>query len=931
MKNILSMLLLLLSFNSFAQQQPNALALKVREQQNQKANFSKPDLFQFAGQSKAANQFGDLISDGKLLTLDMASLASLYNSAPNTLELELPSGSQAPIVLELVKTQLLTDDFSLVTSTSNGQPIAYQPGVFYRGIVRGDENSLVAISIFEDEIIGVVNTKKEGNMVLGRTDGTAKSTNYIFYRDEDLLLDNSFECGSEDMEVGGIKEGHEGLGGEKVEKCVRAYLEGDFDLVNEKGGATPAANFLTGLFNVVAAIYQNEAITINISQIFTWTTADPYATNSTSAALTSFRNYRTTYNGDVAALISRGAPTGGGIAWVGALCTSYAYSYSYIHSTYNQFPTYSWSVNVLAHEMGHNLGSPHTHACAWNGNNTAIDGCGPAIGASEGCSGPMPTQGTMMSYCHMVNGVGINFSLGFGPQPGDLIRSKITAAACLTTCASACLTVTTNGTNVSCAGGNNATIYATATGGTGPYTYAWSNGGNTQTLYNVAAGTYTVTVTAGSNCTGTGTRIVTAPTAIGTSASVTNTSNGQNNGAINLTVSGGTPGYSFLWSNGANTEDLANIAAGTYTVTVTDSKGCTATRSATVGSSNNNPITLSFVVTNASNGQNNGAVNLTVSGGVAPFTYLWSNGATTEDLTNVAAGTYNVTVTCPTGTKTGSATVGNNSNGCTTASLPDLQSFEGSLGNWSQATNDQMNWSIGSGTTPTPNTGPNGAFHGTYYVFTEATGNANKTAFLLSPCYNIAGINKFQVSLSYNMYGSQMGLLYFQFSLNNGTTWSTLWMKSNNQGTAWQTLSLNFTNNGNTSIRFRVYGKTSNSGDKSDIAVDNFVILQTGNLEQGEPGVSHIVLNPDSEIDAISLSPNPVADELTVAFESKEEVTGKVTISDQTGRISKTEQIETAEGRNYHHIDVSGLPPGMYFLTLENGHYRRVERFVVLR
>jgi hypothetical protein len=205
MKNILTLLLLALSFASIAQQQPNALALKVREQQNQKANFSKPDLFQFAGQSKAANQFGDLISDGKLLTLDMASLASLYNSAPNTLELELPSGSQAPIVLELVKIQLLTDDFSLVTSTSNGQPIAYQPGVFYRGIVRGDENSLAAISIFEDEIIGVVNTKKEGNMVLGRTDGTAKSPNYIFYRDEDLLLDNSFECGSEDMEVGGVK------------------------------------------------------------------------------------------------------------------------------------------------------------------------------------------------------------------------------------------------------------------------------------------------------------------------------------------------------------------------------------------------------------------------------------------------------------------------------------------------------------------------------------------------------------------------------------------------------------------------------------------------------------------------------------------------------------------------------------------------------
>ncbi len=937
MKNFLPLLLLLLPFYSFAQQQPNVLALRVREQKAQKSDFKKPVLFQFAGQSKAANQFGDLVSDGKLLTLDLDNLTSVYKSAPASLEMELPSGSAPPIVLELVKSQLLTEDFSLVTSATNGQPVDYQHGVYYRGIVKGDENSLVAISFFEDEIIGVLSTQKDGNMVLGRIPNaigsTAKSANYIFYKDEDLLLDNSFECGSEEAPVAEGKDDLSNAGGEKVLKCVRAYLEADYDLVNEKGGATAAANFVTGLFNVVAGIYQNEALTVNISQIFTWTTADPYATNSTSAALTSFRNYRPTYNGDVAALISRGAPTGGGIAWVSALCTSYAYSYCYINSTYNQFPTYSWSVNVIAHEMGHNLGSPHTHACAWNGNNTAIDGCGPAVGASEGCTGPIPSQGTMMSYCHLLNGVGINFNLGFGSQPGDLIRSKVTAANCLTTCASACLTVSTNGTNVSCAGGNNGTASATATGNSGPFTYAWSNGGNTQTIINLAAGTYTVTVSAGSNCTGTATRIVTAPAAIGTSVSVTNTSNGQNNGAINLTVSGGTPGYAFSWSNGATTEDLSNLAAGTYTVTVTDSKGCTATKSATVGTSNNNPITLAFVVTNANSGQNNGAINLTVSGGTAPFSFLWSNGAQSEDLVNVAAGTYTVTVSCPTGTKTGSATVGTNSGGgggCTSANLPDLQSFEGSLGNWSQATNDQMDWTIGSGTTPTNNTGPNGAANGTYYVYTEATGNTNKTAYLLSPCYNISGVNTFQVAFNYNMYGSQMGILYFQFSMNNGTSWSSAWAKSGNQGTAWKSLALNFTNNGGSSIRFRFYGKTG-SGEKSDMAVDNFSIVQTGSLTTGKSEEATIVLNPETEARALALSPNPVNENLTVAFQSELGRSGKITVSDQMGRPVKTNFMELAEGNNYVQMDVAHLPAGMYFLTVEDGQNRRVERFVVLR
>ncbi|MBK9014111.1 MAG: T9SS type A sorting domain-containing protein [Saprospiraceae bacterium] len=927
MKNI-SLLICLFVLPFLGHSQSNALAQKVQEAKAQKSVFTNPNLFQFAGLAKSASQFDDLVAEGKLLTLDLGRLKSLYQSGPESLELELPNGDQKPLKLELVRHQLLTEDFTLVTSTSNGQPVDYEPGVYYRGIVQGNENSIAAISIFEDEIIGVVSTSKEGNMVLGRTDGTAKSANYIFYKEDDLLLENNFECGAGEEPVSEGKDSPN-TGNEKVAKCVRAYLEAEYNLVTEKGGATQATNFLTGLFNAVAAAYQAEAITTYISQIFTWTTADPYATSSTSAALTSFRNYRPTYNGDVPHLVSRGAPTGGGIAWVDALCTSYAYAYSYINSTYNQFPTYSWSVEVLTHEMGHNLGSPHTHACAWNGNNTAIDGCGPAVGANEGCNAPLPAQGTIMSYCHLVNGVGINFNLGFGPQPGDKIRTEVTSATCLTTCASQCLTVATSGINVSCFGGNNGSATATAGNGTAPYTYAWSNGGTTQTISNLTAGTYTVTVTASGNCTGTATRIVTAPAVLSGSTTVTNTSNGQNNGTINLTVSGGTPAYTFLWSNGATTEDIANLAPATYTVTVTDSKGCTATKSATVSTSSAPPITLSFSVTNASSGQNNGAIDMTVSGGTAPFTYLWSNGATTQDLVNIAAGTYNVTVTDATSTKTGSATVGTNSGDCTSANLPHTQSFESGLGDWSQATNDQMDWTLLSGSTPTASTGPDNAANGSFYAYTEATGNTNKIAYLLSPCLNIAGINTFQLSFNYHRYGSQMGTLRLQFSLNNGNTWSTIWTKQGNQGNSWKTQTLNFTNNGGSSIRFRMFATTG--GDRSDMAIDNFSVVQTGNLTNGDPGETSIVLNPDVKTVDISLSPNPVDDELTVSFFSATGQSGKIMVSDQMGRTIQTKNMEATEGNNYFQLDVAGLPTGLYFLTVEEGQNRRVERFVVLR
>ncbi len=126
------------------------------------------------------------------------------------------------------------------------------------------------------------------------------------------------------------------------------------------------------------------------------------------------------------------------MAWLNVLCggTGSRMAYSGINSGFNNVPTYSWSVEVVTHEQGHNMGSKHTHACAWNGNNTAIDGCGQQAGYSEGtcATGPIPsTGGTIMSYCHL-NAVGINFNNGFGTQPKNVIVNNINAATCLTAC-----------------------------------------------------------------------------------------------------------------------------------------------------------------------------------------------------------------------------------------------------------------------------------------------------------------------------------------------------------------------------------------------------------------------------------------------------------------------------------------------------------------
>jgi len=196
--------------------------------------------------------------------------------------------------------------------------------------------------------------------------------------------------------------------------------------------------------------------------------------------------------------------------------------------------------------------------------------------------------------------------------------------------------------NVSCFGGNNGGIYISVTGNS-PFTYAWSNGAVSQDLVNVAAGTYTVTVTDNSNCQAVVSRTITQPTVIAATLTATNATCGQNNGSITTSVSGGTPTYSYLWNTGATTSSITNMAAGTYTVTVTDSKLCTKTFSQTISNLSGPVVTVDSVKNVSCFGGNNGGIYISVTGN-SPFTYAWSSGAVSQDLVNVVAGTYTVTV-----------------------------------------------------------------------------------------------------------------------------------------------------------------------------------------------------------------------------------------------------------------------------------------------
>ncbi|MES2592745.1 MAG: PKD domain-containing protein [Bacteroidota bacterium] len=203
--------------------------------------------------------------------------------------------------------------------------------------------------------------------------------------------------------------------------------------------------------------------------------------------------------------------------------------------------------------------------------------------------------------------------------------------------------------NVSCFAGSDGSVAASVSGGTANYTYVWAPGGATTSgISNLTAGTYSVTVTDAQGCTGTNSVVITQPTIVVPSTSVTNeTCNYLNNGTATAGASGGTPGYTYLWQPGAQTTVTATgLSAGTYTLTVTDSKGCVKTTNAVIAQPA--PIVISFTAqTNVSCfAGSDGSVTASPSGGTAGYTYLWTPGATTTATkTNLSAGTYSVTVT----------------------------------------------------------------------------------------------------------------------------------------------------------------------------------------------------------------------------------------------------------------------------------------------
>jgi Metallo-peptidase family M12 len=341
--------------------------------------------------------------------------------------------------IELEKTNILAQSFFVTTGTNPNDKFTYtSDALHYKGKVLGKQHLFAAISILADKMVAVIADEK-GNINIGSINTAEARINneHIIYREADLLLQNEFSCSTSETanNINNPIPMYNATASTTATinpEPIDIYFEADYQIfLNNGSNVTNVVNYVTALFNVVNVLYENDSVNTKISAIKVWDIADPYVLLATSSpVLSAFaNNMNVGFPGDVAHFLSQRG-LGGGVAYLNVLCSGNSSKTAVsgnLSNSFGAFPIYSWSVMVIAHELGHNFGSPHTQSCSWPGG--AIDTC---YATEVGCpKGPAPINGgTIMSYCHLTS-YGINFTNGFGPKPSERIKLRVKYNPCI--------------------------------------------------------------------------------------------------------------------------------------------------------------------------------------------------------------------------------------------------------------------------------------------------------------------------------------------------------------------------------------------------------------------------------------------------------------------------------------------------------------------
>lgn len=410
------------------------------------------------------HQFDTLISNVTYLKINKKAVEELLQYKYPLIEFDIPTPT-GKRTFQLQKYDIYTDDFMAYEKRDGVLiPVNYEKGTFYRGIVKGIAPSFAAFSLFSSEFSGIFSTNENGNynLIPNYVNPGDNNDNFIIFNDLDVLNREKHlaPCGVTEAMSGKPnnepKYQTEGVNTDGNCRTVTVAMHCDYLLYQRNNNSmTSSQNYLTALMNGNAAVFENEDIKMSLKSIVVQTTPNTYTIRTSTDVLNAFGNeIGTNVTADLMQMITGYTENNfaslGGLAWLDVLCqtptrlqNTFFGPFSMVNNegVINQvraFPVYSWDVNASAHEIGHNLGSHHTHWCGWAGG--AIDGCMTLEpdNNNNGCANPNPmfpgNGGTMMSYCHLQT-VGVNFNNGFGPQPGNLIRANVSNATCVTSLA----------------------------------------------------------------------------------------------------------------------------------------------------------------------------------------------------------------------------------------------------------------------------------------------------------------------------------------------------------------------------------------------------------------------------------------------------------------------------------------------------------------
>lgn len=385
------------------------------------------------------------IEGASRLFLDRPELEKLLTERPSELRFDLPLADGGAWDVRLAAVPILAPAFRL--TTASGTASTYAPGHHCQGYVVGRPDVRVAASLSAHGVM-LVALAPEGQYNLGPVGSPArKGSDYVFFREDQARVELP-RRGCSFLETQRKNRPDDRV---MAEECpvVTKYYECDYWMFRDLGRDVAAvAHYVEGLHNVVALLYDREGIRTTIAEIFVWDKPDPYPNGrETIQMLEDFNRRDPLGSSPERNAISLGhllSSQDGLWSWgyIGALCERTRYAVSTFPLYYEELPFYTWTVTNLAHEMGHNLNSRHTHNCAWPGG--PIDGCASVETDITLCDQPprprRPFQGTIMSHCYRLSDIGINLSLGFGPLPGDVIREHVEYAPCLLYEACACHT-----------------------------------------------------------------------------------------------------------------------------------------------------------------------------------------------------------------------------------------------------------------------------------------------------------------------------------------------------------------------------------------------------------------------------------------------------------------------------------------------------------